>query len=111
MTKTPALQSGRVPPQRPAVSAAGQAESLDLATLLALIESRAVAHRDGHLTILRFTTGWKILLGTPDLDSGAGREEVWQLPTYPTLREALVATLLASNPSAAVKCWATRPSR
>lgn len=46
---------------------------------------------DGHITFFRFTSGWKIFLGTPDLDTGEGRQEILYTPGhYPTLREALI---------------------
>ncbi len=60
------------------------AELMTAATMLA--EQKA----DGHLTILKFTTGWKVALNTPNLDTrGAGREEVAMLPAFETLEEAL----------------------
>ncbi len=43
---------------------------------------------DGHLTIFRWTTGWKAMLGTPDLDTGDGRWEVWELPMFDSMEEA-----------------------
>lgn len=43
---------------------------------------------DGHLTIMAFTTGWKAMFGTPEL-SEAGRAELWQMVTSPTLEKAL----------------------
>jgi len=69
-------------------------ESLDLATLLALAERIAVERADGHFTLMRFTTGWKCMLGTPDLD-GDGRGEVVKLPTFQSAREALTAFIVA----------------
>jgi hypothetical protein len=44
---------------------------------------------DGHVTIFRFTTEWKAAWGTPNLDTGAGRDEVGALPGFPTLDTAL----------------------
>jgi len=44
---------------------------------------------DGHLTIFKWTTGWKAMLGTPDLDTGHGRNEVWILPMFKSLDEAV----------------------
>lgn len=44
---------------------------------------------DGHLTILRFTTGWKAAYGTPDLDTNVGRKQVEQLKSFPSLEEVL----------------------
>jgi len=55
------------------------------------LERMATDHEDGHLTIFRFTTGWKVMLGTPDLDTGYGRDEVSYLDAYPTLRKAIEA--------------------
>lgn len=44
---------------------------------------------DGHLTIFKFTTHWKIYRGTPDLDNGKGRAQVGELKGFDTLEEAL----------------------
>ena len=61
-----------------------------LAELMAAAATLAKTKADGHLTILKFTSGWKVALSTPDLDSrGAGREQVAMLPTFKTLEEAL----------------------
>lgn len=65
-------------------------ESLDLDTLLFLAEQLAGSQADGHLTILRFTTEWKCMLGTPDLRGGEGADEVGSLPGFASLREALI---------------------
>lgn len=110
MTTRPVSPGGVTPVPRPNVVADVPTTALDLATLLALVERRAVADSDGHLTLLRFTTGWKCLLDTPDSLTSDGYQEVWQLPAYPTLREALTAILLAPDPSATVKCREPRPS-
>lgn len=69
-------------------------EEFDLETLIGLAEALASKHADGHLTMLRFTSGWKVAIGTPDLDSGIGRDQVLRLTAYPTLRVALVALLI-----------------
>lgn len=65
----------------------------ETARLLEMAEFRAEQNFDGHLTIMRFTTGWKATFGTPDLDSGFGRVQVADLTPYLTLREALRALL------------------
>jgi len=44
---------------------------------------------DGHLTMMRFSTGWKVCFGTPELDTGNGREQVLMLPQFETLEAAL----------------------
>jgi hypothetical protein len=59
-----------------------------LCLLLADAEDLARDERDGHLTIMRFTTGWKVMLDTPDLN-GNGRAEVSALPSFESLEEAL----------------------
>jgi hypothetical protein len=59
--------------------------------LLAQAELLARRDNDGHLTIFRFTTEWKVMFGTPELDTGEGRDQVINLEGYPSLREALIA--------------------
>ena len=67
---------------------------LDLETLVGLCEIAASRDTDGHLTILRYTTGWKVMLGTPDLRSGEGSAEIDELESFGTLKEALVDLLI-----------------
>lgn len=43
-------------------------------TLFDLAEELAVAKRDGHMTIMRFTTGWKVIFRTPDMTQEERRE-------------------------------------
>ena len=38
------------------------------AVSLAIVLAKAAAEHDGHVTLMRFTTGWKIIFGTPSLD-------------------------------------------
>jgi len=40
----------------------------NIETLIIQAENIAKEKADGHLSILKFTTGWKIFLGTPNLD-------------------------------------------
>lgn len=49
---------------------------------------------DGHFFVLSFTTGYKGGFGTPDLDSGAGRDEVLLLDGFKTL-DALLDHMLS----------------
>ena len=67
----------------------------ELDVLLGMAESLARQRADGHLTLLRFTTGWKVALRTPDLLGQRGHGEVMHLTSYPTLPEALRAFLAA----------------
>lgn len=66
----------------------------DVASLLAQATLLAKAKTGGHLTILRFTNGWKVTLGTPNQDAGDGRVEMDQLTTYTSLESALQALLV-----------------
>ena len=61
----------------------------DLRTLISLVEMKADRNADGHLTIMRFTTEWKVMFGTPNLDTGEGRGQVRELIGHETLEEAL----------------------
>ncbi len=67
---------------------------LDIITLLTLADLLARKKRGGHLTIMRFTTHWKAMIGTPNLDCGDGRSEVRRLKGYDTLEEALKGLLI-----------------
>jgi len=44
---------------------------------------------DGHLTIMRFSTEWKAMLGTPNLDTGDGRRQLRVFKGYESLEDAL----------------------
>ena len=59
------------------------------ATLLKIAQLIAVDSYNGHLTILRFTAHWKVFFGTPDMDSGKGRELVNKIFAFGSLEEAL----------------------
>ena len=69
-------------------------EDMDLETLIGLSERLAMNKADGHLTVMRFTTGWKVFLGTPNLDNGSGRAEISNIEMFEKLHEALIALLL-----------------
>jgi len=43
---------------------------------------------DGHLTIMKFTSGWKVLFGTPNVDI-KDRECLQDLPSEMGLNEAV----------------------
>jgi len=74
-----------------------EAEDFDLETLISLAELLAVKEADGHLTIMRFTHGWKAFLQTPDLDTGDGRNEVANVMAFGTLKEALIYLLTSDS--------------
>lgn len=62
--------------------------------LLGVIEKIAEKYFNGHFTILSFTTGFKAMFGTPNLDSGTGRQEVLTLKPASSLEEALINLIL-----------------
>jgi hypothetical protein len=65
-------------------------EEIDETTLLCIAETKADRKHGGHLTILKFTTHWKAMFGTPnDIN-----EEMRPLKGYPTLKKALIGLLL-----------------
>ena len=85
-----------------------QRKGANLETLLSMAEAIALKKADGHLTIFRYTTNWKVMLCTPDLISGtdcvSGSEkgelygpyqELRELKGYPTLEKALKAFIIS----------------
>ena len=46
--------------------------------LFNLAEEIAIAKHDGHITIMRFTTGWKVMFYTPEMTQH-GRQEVFEM--------------------------------
>ena len=63
--------------------------SLDLNTLIQIVEELAKNEADGHVSMLKFTTGWKVFFGTPNLDIGEEREQVAKLQAFETFSQAL----------------------
>jgi hypothetical protein len=53
------------------------------------IENVANDKYDGHYTIMKFSTGYKVIFGTPDL-SDTGRAQIRQLRTYDNLVTAII---------------------
>ncbi len=54
--------------------------------MIKLIEHQAIEKHDGHLTIMRFTSGWKACLGTVDTSD---RERLWEMPFFDTAEDAM----------------------
>jgi hypothetical protein len=61
----------------------------NLESLMVELEEIAKAEADGHITILKFTTGWKAAFGTPNLDIGEEREKLLQLQSHSTYESAV----------------------
>jgi len=66
---------------------------ITLEDLFDLLEGLVGKREDGHLTVMRFSTGWKAMAGTPDLDTGKGRKQVGGLEMHKTLKDALIALI------------------
>lgn len=45
---------------------------------------------DGHFTLMKFTTEWKAMFSTPDLDTGKGRKEIKNIPGFATMEDAIL---------------------
>jgi hypothetical protein len=57
--------------------------------IMELCIKHANEHYDGHFTIMKFTTNWKVCFGTP-----ADRDDIDVMPTGKSLPEAMVKALL-----------------
>jgi len=64
--------------------------------LIRLIEAEADEYFDGHFTIMKFTTGWKVVLDTPDV-TPEYREWLWSVPISKDLKSALIERLAADD--------------
>ena len=63
---------------------------VELPFLMTHAEEIARAEFDGHLTMLRFTSGWKVFFGTPDLRSGMTDQTLFdEIPAYRRIEDAL----------------------
>lgn len=71
---------------------------IELQSLVNDLENLANEMTDGHITILKFTTGWKAALGTPNLDIGDGRDKISNLKNHSSFKEA-VKDLIANKTS------------
>ena len=71
-------------------------DDMTIEQLLDLVEKLAIETKDGHLAIMRFTSGWKVFLGTPDLRSGSGDSQVARQKSHKELRNGLI--YLLENP-------------
>lgn len=61
----------------------------DVGALVKEVEEMAKNEADGHVSMLKFTTGWKVFFGTPNLDVGEEREKIGKLQSFESLEEAL----------------------
>lgn len=63
-------------------------------TLMDIVEFLRDTKTDGHFTLMAFTSGWKAMFKTPDLDTGEGRAEVSNRPTFPNPDSAIVDAIM-----------------
>ena len=65
----------------------------DLKTLLRLFEKKATSDSDGHFTIMRFSTGWRVMFGTPELTK-SGREDIVLIGETSNMEEGIIKALI-----------------
>lgn len=69
---------------------------IDLQEAIKGIEEYANKHYDGHYTIMKFTTGYKVVFGTPEFT----RRQylyIWNLPIYKNIVAAILNTVLSDT--------------
>ena len=74
--------------------------SFEVDRLLKLVTLEAKRLHDGHYTIFSFTTGFKVAFGTPNIYptcTGEAYAQLHHMPGFPTLKEALIAALVAGK--------------
>ena len=64
--------------------------SMTVDQLLAVAETIALQRHDGHLSIFRFTTNWKVVFGTPPHLFESVNEVLSRVTAKPTLKTSLV---------------------
>jgi hypothetical protein len=62
--------------------------------LLKIVAIEAHKHHQGRFTILALPEGYKAAFGTPDLQGGVGPGQLAILTAFPTVKEALIDTLV-----------------
>ncbi len=60
-----------------------------LERLMQELQDMADKLHDGHYSIFKFTTGYKVAFNTPDLFSGLGMSQIQMLPNFKTLPQAI----------------------
>ena len=75
--------------------------STDIAAAIGLVEElcRSAAHGRKHFSLFMFTTHWKAMFATPDLDGGSGRDQVCALLPASTPAMAVCLAALQSTGS------------
>lgn len=68
--------------------------NLNLYQLINIIEDIAEIEYDGHFTILKFTTGYKVGFNTPDIRTGLDQEKINNMRYFDTLKPALIDLII-----------------
>jgi hypothetical protein len=74
--------------------------AFEVPQLLQLVALEAKQHYGGHYAILAFNSGFKVAFEVPEMHpwgGGAGYAQVAEMTHYPTLKEALIATLVTGK--------------
>lgn len=68
---------------------------LDIPELLTTLRNMAKRYTDGHYTILAFTSGFKVVFGTIDLDDNEVRNNFFhRVKSRDTLKDAVIDALI-----------------
>lgn len=57
------------------------------------IQKVANMYYDGHYTLMKFTTGYKVFFGTPDF-SDEGRKKIEEMPAFENVTTAIVNAVI-----------------
>jgi hypothetical protein len=72
-------------------------EDKSLEELVVMAENMSLHKSDGHLTFMRFGSGWKIFFGTPMIDGGTGRDQLDAQIKHKNVRDGIVSLLNNTN--------------
>ncbi len=68
--------------------------TVTLGEALKKIEAIANEKYDGHYSILKFTTGYKVFFGTATMDYDADYQKVLQLPSFDNITVGIVNAVI-----------------
>jgi hypothetical protein len=79
------------------MSAYNSYDDKTLEELIVIAEDISLRKSDGHLTLMRFGSGWKIFFGTPMIDGGTGRDQLNAQIKHKDMREGIISLLNNQN--------------
>ena len=68
-------------------------EEKSLEELIEMAENLSLRKTDGHLTLMRFGSGWKVFFGTPLIDGGTGRDQLDAQIKHKSVRDGIISLL------------------